>query len=116
MKKFTTALMVLALAVIPTTSFAQSAKERAKEKMREKAAAAAAEVKEVRKEKEEVKKAAAAVDDQAKKDEADMHTKHLGIIERLEQIATATANAELTTIVSRLKEKETKRHGLAEGA
>lgn len=61
-------------------------------------------------------KAEAAADaDEAKKAEEEMHQKHLGIIERLEQIATATDNAELKTKVATLKEKEDKRHTMAMG-
>jgi hypothetical protein len=58
----------------------------------------------------EIKEEAAAADEAAKKAEDEMHAKHMGQIERLDQIATATDNAELKTLVASLKEKEGKRH------
>jgi hypothetical protein len=89
----------------------EAAKEKARAEMEEKAkknaaAAAAASAK---------KANAAAAGDEAKKAEEEMHTKHLGIIERLEQIATATDNAELKAKVSTLRTKEESRHALAGG-
>ena len=58
---------------------------------------------------------AAAAGDEAKKAEEETHAKHLGIIERIEQVATATDNAELKAKVSSLRTKEDKRHTLAVG-
>lgn len=52
---------------------------------------------------------------EAKKAEDDLHQKHLGIIERLAQIATATSNADLSAKVSSITVKEDKRHTLATG-
>jgi|GEM_PF-1884622 len=51
----------------------------------------------------------------AMKAENEMHAKHTGAIERLEQIAKATKNDELLKTVERLKEKEAKRHKLIAG-
>lgn len=85
----------------------EAAKEKAKEESAKKTAAA---------EKKADAKASAAADAEAtKKAEEEQHFKNLGIIERLEQIATATNNAELTTKVMALKQKEDKRHTLAIG-
>ena len=83
------------------------AKEKAKKELEEKAAASkkAAEAK-------NVKKADAA---EEKKAEEELHMKHLGVIERLDQIAKATNNAELATKVASLTTKEDKRHTLAVG-
>lgn len=47
--------------------------------------------------------------------EAQTHAKHEGQIERLEQIAKATANAELQAVVARLRDKESQRHALVRG-
>ena len=49
----------------------------------------------------------------AAEEEAKTHAKHMGMIERLEQIATATSNENLTAKVATLREKEAKRHSLA---
>lgn len=88
----------------------EEAKEKAKAEAEEKAkankAAAAAKA-------DKADKAAAA--DEAKKAEEETHQKNLGVIERLEQIATATNNAELKTKIEALKTKEDKRHTLAMG-
>jgi len=58
---------------------------------------------------------AAAATEEAKKAEEETHQKHLGIIERLEQVATFSNNAELKTKVESIKAKEDKRHTLAIG-
>jgi colicin import membrane protein len=58
---------------------------------------------------------AAAASEEAKKAEEETHQKHLGIIERLEQVATFSNNAELKTKVESIKAKEDKRHTLAIG-
>jgi hypothetical protein len=86
----------------------EKAKEEAKAKAEEKGEKTAAKV-----EKAQAAKASAA--DEAKKAEDEANAKIWGQIERLEQIATATNNAELTTVVARLKEKATKRHEHAGG-
>lgn len=59
---------------------------------------------------------AAAASQEAKKAEEEMHQKHLGIVERIEQIANAIDNADLKTKVARLRTKEDKRHTLALGS
>jgi len=46
-------------------------------------------------------------------DEKQTHARNVGAIERLQQIADATNNADLKTVVQRLSDKETKRHGMA---
>jgi hypothetical protein len=56
------------------------------------------------------KDAAKAANDAAEKQ---THARNVGAIERLQQIADATSNADLKTVVQRLSDKETKRHGLA---
>ena len=63
--------------------------------------------------KAEAKKADAEADAKAAEEEKALHSKNLGAIERLEQIATVTTNAELTAVITRLKEKEAKRAALA---
>lgn len=45
--------------------------------------------------------------------EKQTHARNIGAIERLQQIADATNNADLKTVVQRLSDKETKRHGMA---
>ena len=45
--------------------------------------------------------------------EKQTHARNVGAIERLQQIADATNNADLKTVVQRLSDKETKRHGMA---
>ena len=86
----------------------EEAKEKAKKEIEEKAAAAKAAA---------TAKAAdkAAAADESKKAEEEAHQKNVGLIERLEQIATATNNAELKAKVDGLKAKEEKRHTLATG-
>lgn len=56
---------------------------------------------------------AAAATDEAKKAEEETHQKFLGMIERLDQIATATNNAELKAKVSALRTKADSRRTLA---
>lgn len=130
--KIKSLIVAASLALVPATSaFAidkeaiKKAKEEAKQKAIEDAKQKAAAKAEAQAEKAEVKaveKKAAAKADAAAKEEAAMaaaeeerklHARHTGLIERLEQIAAATTNAELTAIVGRLKEKEAKRHALA---
>lgn len=126
--KIKSLVVAASLALVPATAaFAvdkealKKAKEEAKAKAieaaKEKAAAKAeAKIEKVEK-KVEAKKEAAKADEAAKvaaaEEEKKTHAKHTGMIERLEQIATATNNAELTATVARLKEKEAKRHSLA---
>jgi hypothetical protein len=88
----------------------EEAKAKAKAEAEEKAKAnkAAADAKAAKSDK-------AAAADEAKKAEEETHQKNLGVIERLEQIATATNNAELKTKIDALKSKEDKRHTLAMG-
>lgn len=85
--------IVTPAAVYSTDADAKRSRRGRKAKLKAKAAKA---------KKEKAKRAAAA---KAKKE---MQLKRLGKIERLEQIATATKNKELTDIVTRLKEKHQK--------
>jgi colicin import membrane protein len=87
----------------------EEAKQKAKEEMEAKAkanAAAAAKANAAKADK-------AAASEEAKKAEDEAHAKFLGQIERLEQIATATDNAELKAKVSALKAKAEQRRTLA---
>jgi len=125
-------IIAAAVALVPAgTSLAQSAALKAKEKAKEEAKAKAIEEAKAKAKAEAEEKAkanaaaaakanakkadAAAAGEEAKKAELELHAKHQGIIERLEQIATATNNAELKTKVEGLKAKEDKRHSLALG-
>jgi colicin import membrane protein len=128
--KIQSLLIAATLAFVPATvSFADDAKKEALKKAKEKAKEAAIEAakkeakekieaKQEKAEKAADKKAAAAAADakaseEATKAENETHSKHLGAIERLEQIATATNNEALKAKVATLKEKETKRHDMA---
>ena len=95
----------------------KKAKDEAKKKALEAAKEKSADKKEANDKKVEKKAEAAKVDADAKakaaEEERQTHAKHLGLIDRLTQIATATNNAELTAAVARLTEKEAKRHALA---
>jgi hypothetical protein len=64
----------------------------------------------VEKKVEKMKAASATAAGDAKKAEDEANAKIWGQIERLEQIATATNNKELADVVTRLKDKATKRH------
>jgi colicin import membrane protein len=119
-------IIAAAVASLPTTALAQgalekkkaaaeakakaieAAKEKAREEMEAKAKAAAAKANAAK-----ADKAAAA--EEAKKAEDEANAKFLGQIERLEQIATATDNAELKAKVSALKAKAEQRRLLATG-
>jgi colicin import membrane protein len=119
-------IIAAAVASLPTTALAQggvdkkkaaaeakakaieAAKEKAREEMEAKAKAAAAKANAAK-----ADKAAAA--EEAKKAEDEANAKFLGQIERLEQIATATDNAELKAKVSALKAKAEQRRSLATG-
>jgi len=125
--KFTSMVLATSLALVPATvAFAddakkealKKAKEAAKEKAIEKAKEKSKDKLDAVKEKVAEKKAdAAKTDDAAKAAAADAekaaHAKNMGAIERLQQIADATNNAELKAAVARLNEKETKRHTMA---
>lgn len=126
--KISSLVLASALALVPASvALADDAKKealkKAKEEAKKKAVEAAKEKSEAKREqaekKAEVKAAGAKADADAKakaaEEEKQTHAKHLGLIERLEQIATATNNAELTAKVATLKEKEAKRHALAAG-
>jgi hypothetical protein len=126
--KISSLVLASALALVPASvAFADDAKKealkKAKEEAKKKALEAAKEKSEKKQEKAEkradAKADAKAADAEAKakalEEEKQTHAKHLGLIERLEQIATATTNAELTAKVATLKEKEAKRHALASG-
>lgn len=75
-----------------------AAEKKAEENKRRAAAAAAA---------------AAASTSEAARSESELHAKNTGIIERLDQIATHTKNADLAAKVATLRNKEDKRHQLA---
>ena len=124
--KIKSLLIAASLALTPATvAFADDSKKEALKKAKEKAIEAAKEAaKEKAKEKTEKaekaaeKKAAAAgkADEaraEAEKAENETHSKHLGAIERIEQIATAMNDDALKAKVATLREKENKRHGLA---
>lgn len=133
MKK--TALLALVAGLFVSTAYAQNDPKAAAKAAKEAAAAAKAAAKEaaIEKAKEDAKKESeakadkvekkietakankAAANEEAKKAEDEANAKIWGQIERLEQIATATNNAELTATVARLKEKATKRHEHAGG-
>lgn len=131
MKMFQSVMLAAALFLIPATSFAadakadaksaakaaakEKAKEKAKEVQKEAVHEQAKDIHDAREKKAEAAKDVAEATDEAKKAEDTAHSQHLGVIERLDQIASATNNAELTSTVSRLKDKESKRHTLATG-
>lgn len=97
----------------------KKAKEEAKAKAIEAAKKKSEEKREAAEKKVEKKAEAAKAGDEAKakemEEEKQTHAKHLGMIDRLTQIATATNNAELTATIAKLTEKEAKRHALASG-
>jgi hypothetical protein len=121
--KIKSLVLATSLALVPATSALAIDKEalkKAKEAAKEKALEKAKEKSEAKTEKAiEKKKDAKEAADEAKAAAADlekqMHGKHLGLIERLEQIASSTNNTELTATVAKLKDKEAKRHALASG-
>ena len=123
--KIKSLLIAASLALTPATvAFADDAKKEALKKAKEKAIEAAKEAaKEKAKEKSEKaekaaeKKATAAgkADEEraaAEKAENEQHSKNMGAIERLEQIAGVMSDEGLKTKVASLREKENKRHGL----
>ena len=124
--KISSLVLATSLALVPATvALADDAKKealkKAKEEAKKKAVEAAKEKTEKKADKAEAKadakaadaKAAAEAKAKAAEEEKQTNAKHIGMIERLEQIATATSNAELTAKVAVLKEKEAKRHSLA---
>ena len=123
-------IIAAAVASLPTTALAQGgfekkkaaaeakakAIEAAKQKAIEEAAAKAKANAEAASKANAAKKAdKAAAAEEAKKAEDEANAKFLGQIERLEQIATATDNAELKAKVSALKAKAEQRRSLATG-
>jgi colicin import membrane protein len=122
-------IVAASLALVPATAMAddakkealKKAKEEAKRKKIEEAKAAAVEKVEKKVEKAEVKavakkEAKAEADEAAAKaaeEEKAMHAKNLGAIERIQQVAEATGNAELKAKAATLLEKENKRAALA---
>jgi colicin import membrane protein len=123
-------IIAAAVASLPTTALAQGALEKkkaaaeakakaieaAKQKAIEEAAAKAKANAEAASKANAAKKAdKAAAAEEAKKAEDEANAKFLGQIERLEQIATATDNAELKAKVSALKAKAEQRRSLATG-
>ena len=125
--KITSMVLAASLALVPATAAMaddkkkeelKKAKEAMKEKMKEAAKEKAEKKTEKALEKVNEKKADAAAANAADKEaaakaEKELHAKNLGAIERLDQIATATNNADLKAVVARLNEKETKRHTMA---
>jgi hypothetical protein len=129
--KIQSMILATSIALVPATvalaedkkEALKKAKEEALKKKIEEAKAKAKEKAEVKAEKAEAKaevrkeeaKAAEADKAKAMEEEKALHSKNLGAIERLTQIADATNNADLKAVIARLTEKETKRHSLAEG-
>jgi colicin import membrane protein len=123
--KTTSIIIAASLALVPATAFAgdkkkeelAKAKAEAKEKALEaaKAKAQAKTAVAVANAKEKAAAPAAGGGDAAAQAEKETHARNVGAIERLQQIADATNNADLKTIVQRLSDKETKRHGMAGG-
>ena len=125
--KITSMVLAASLALVPATvamaddkkkEELKKAKEAMKEKMKEAAKEKAEKKTEKLVEKANEKKADAAAAGAADKEaaakaEKELHAKNVGAIERLDQIATATNNADLKAVVARLNEKETKRHTMA---
>ena len=120
--KMTSMVLATSLALVPATvAFADDAKKEALKKAKEAAKEKAIE-KAKEKSREKVAHAEAhaaattktpAVDTAAMEAEKQTHARNVGAIERLQQIADATSNGDLKTIVQRLSDKETKRHTLA---
>jgi colicin import membrane protein len=119
-------IVAAAVASLPTTALAQGALDKKKAAAEAKAKAIEAAKEKAREETEAKAKAAAAkanaakadkaaATEEAKKAEDEANAKFLGQIERLEQIATATDNAELKAKVSALKAKAELRRSLATG-
>jgi hypothetical protein len=96
----------------------EAAKEKAIEAAKAKSAAKLEHVKEVAATKAAPAAAAAAAggDAAAQQAEKETHARNLGAIERLQQIADATSNGDLKTVLQRLSDKETKRHNMATGS
>jgi colicin import membrane protein len=126
--KLTHLVLASAFALVPVTAALadddkKAALKKAKEAAKQKAIDAAKEKSEAKREtagakvekKIEAKKDAAAAVAAASEEEKQTHAKHLGMIDRLTQIATATNNTDLTATIARLTEKEAKRHALASG-
>ena len=124
--KFTSMVLATSLALVPATvAFADDAKKealkKAKEAAKEKAIEAAKAKAAAKTEKLQTAAAAraattaapAGADLAAQNAEKELHARNVGAIERLQQIADATSNGDLKTIVQRLSDKETKRHNLA---
>ena len=112
--KLTHLAVAAAVALVPATaSFAGDKKKeelaKAKAEAKEKAIEAA-------KAKAAAKTATAATPAAGNNEaERETHARNVGAIERLQQIADATNNGDLKTIVQRLSDKETKRHNMAAG-
>jgi hypothetical protein len=126
--KFTHLAVAAAVALVPATaSFAgdkkkeelakakAEAKEKALEAAKAKASAKTANLQAAAAEKKAAAATPAGGGDAAAQAEKETHARNVGAIERLQQIADATNNADLKTIVQRLSDKETKRHGMAGG-
>jgi hypothetical protein len=126
--KIKSLVVAASLAMVPATAALavdkeaiKKAKEEAKQKAIEAAKAKVEAKQEVVEKKSEAKQAKKAsdkkADEEARAAAAEENVKtnarHTGLIERLEQVATATGNAELTAVVARLREKEAKRFALA---
>ena len=121
-----TIVSVVAIAAPEASAQGADARAKAKEKAKAKKKAAMEKKKASVKTKTTAvvkkKKAAAAAKVEAATEEAtkalivaenNTHAKHMGMVERLDQIATATSNDKLAAKVATLKEKEAKRHTMA---
>ena len=122
--KIQSIIIAAAVALVPATAFAgdkkkeelAKAKAEAKEKALEAAKAKAAAKTGAAVAKANAANAAATPAAPANNEaERETHARNVGAIERLQQIADATNNADLKTIVQRLSDKETKRHTMAGG-
>ena len=117
--KMTHLAVAAALALVPATAtLANDAKKealkKAKEKMKEAAKEKAAEKTANLKTVAATKAAPAAANNEAaQRTERELHARNLGVIERLQQIAVATNDANLKVAVERLNGKEGRRHDLA---
>jgi hypothetical protein len=94
----------------------EAAKEKAIEAAKAKSAAKLEHAKEAAASKTAAATTTAAPDAAATQAEKETHARNVGAIERLQQIADATNNGDLKTIIQRLSDKETKRHNMAAGA
>jgi hypothetical protein len=124
--KISAIVVAAALALVPASAaFADNAKKEALKKAKDAAKEAAREKAHDRTEnlraaaqnRAASATAAAATpasDPMAAQRERETHARNLGVLERLQQIATSTNNGDLKVIVIRLNGKEDRRHALAQ--